>query len=243
MMSVRRSALLDHLVADRTRTSQHEILVELRRAILDGGVPPGTPIPPAEVADLFGVSPIPIREALKTLVAEGLVTHRRNGGYTIALLTAQELREMYIVRETLESASLTAAVYNATDADRAAAVLANQRLEQAINDGDAAAYHRGSRQFHAALTAPSRMHRLLHVGGGMECHRAGPVDGPCQSLPSGRAARRSSRHAGGVPCRRCGRSARGCRTPCRAPQCRHRDTAARYRPVGLRNIFLPQPRR
>ena len=190
MMSVRRSALLDHLVADRTRTSQAEILVELRRAILDGGVPPGTPIPPAEVADLFGVSPIPIREALKTLVAEGLVTHRRNGAYTIALLTAQELREMYIVRETLESASLTAAVYNATDADRATAVLANQRLEQAVRDGDAAAYHRGSRQFHAALTAPSRMHRLLHM-----LEAAWNVTEPVQSMVHVSPSHRAELHA------------------------------------------------
>lgn len=162
-MGVRRSVLLECLIAERAGTSQDGVLGELRRAILDGGVPPGTLIPLAEVAEVFGVSQIPIREALKTLVAEGLVAHRRNGGYTVALLTAQELREMYIVRETLESASLTAAVHNATDTDRATAVIANQRLEQAILDGDAAAYHRGSRQFHAALTGPSRMHRLLHM--------------------------------------------------------------------------------
>ena len=189
-MWVRRSVLLECLVAERAGTSQDGVLGELRRAILDGGVPPGTQIPLAEVAEIFGVSQIPIREALKTLVAEGLISHRRNGGYTVALLTAQELREMYIVRETLESASLAAAVHNATDTDRATAVIANQRLEQAIRDGDAAAYHRGSRQFHAALTGPSRMHRLLHM-----LEAAWNVTEPVQSMVHVSPADRADLHA------------------------------------------------
>lgn len=189
-MRVRRSALLERLAAEPAGAARHDVLAELRRAVLDGGVPPGTPIPLAEVAEVFGVSQIPIREALKTLVAEGLVAHRRNGGYTVALLTAQELREMYIVRETLESASLTAAVHNATDTDRAAAVIANQRLEQSLRDGDGAAYHRGSRQFHAALTRPSRMHRLLHM-----LESAWNVTEPVQSMVHVSPADRAELHA------------------------------------------------
>lgn len=188
-MGVRRSLLRECLIAERAGTSQDGVLGELRRAILDGGVPPGTPIPLAEVAEVFGVSQIPIREALKTLVAEGLISHRRNAGYHVALLSAQELREMYIVREALESASLTAAVHNATDTDRAAAVIANQRLEQALQDGDAAAYHRGSRRFHAALTGPSRMHRLLHM-----LEAAWNVTEPVQSMVHVSPADRSVLH-------------------------------------------------
>lgn len=190
MRPQRRSALLDHLVADRVGSSQQAVLGELRRAILDGGVPPGTPIPLAEVAEVFGVSQIPVREALKTLVGEGLVGQRRNAGYTVALLTAQELREMYIVRETLESASLAAAVANATDADRAAVIAANDVLEQAVRDGDGVAYHRGSRGFHAALTKPSRMHRLLHM-----LEAAWNVTEPVQSMVHVGREERAQLHA------------------------------------------------
>lgn len=186
----RRSALLEQLVAAADGPSPQAVLDELRRAILAGGVPPGTSIPLAEVADVFRVSQIPVREALKTLMGEGLVTHKRNSGYTVALLTAQELREMYIVRETLESASLLAAVANATDTDRAAAVAVNHLLEQAIADDDAAAYHRQSRQFHAALTRPSRMHRLLHM-----LETAWNVTEPVQSMVHVSAADRVQLHA------------------------------------------------
>jgi DNA-binding GntR family transcriptional regulator len=182
----RHSALVAALVVDQPGRPQQAIVDELRRVILDGAVPPGTPIPLAEVADLFGVSHIPVRESLKTLIGEGLVTHRSNSGYSVAQLTAQELREMYIVRETLESASLTAAVANATAEDRAALVAVNDVLQQAIRDDDPVTYHRQSRQFHIALTRPSRMYRLLRM-----LEAAWNITEPVQSMvhvaPSDRA--------------------------------------------------------
>ncbi len=125
----RHSALLFKLAVNRDGTSQQTIVDELRRVILDGGVPPGTPIPVGDVAELFGVSAIPVRESLKTLSGEGLVQHQPNVGYAVAQLTAGELAEMYIVRETLESAALAAAVNLATDADRAHVVEINRLLE------------------------------------------------------------------------------------------------------------------
>jgi DNA-binding GntR family transcriptional regulator len=141
----------------------HSIVDELRRVILDGAVPPGTPIPVAEVAEMFGVSHIPVRESLKTLTGEGLVQHRPNSGYAVAQLTASELAEMYLVRETLESAAMAAAVIHATDAERAHLSEVHETVGQALKFDDAQAYHRHSRQFHMALSRPSRMLRLVHM--------------------------------------------------------------------------------
>jgi len=163
-MSVRRhSAWAQPLAVNRAGFSQQGIVDELRRVILDGAVPPGTPIPVSEIAELFGVSPIPIRESLKTLTGEGLVAHQTNVGYAVAQLTARELAEMYIVRETLESAALAAAVVRATDAERAHVTRANQLLEDAVTVDDPQAYHRQSRVFHMGLTRPSGMLRLIHM--------------------------------------------------------------------------------
>jgi DNA-binding GntR family transcriptional regulator len=186
----RHSALLSRLVVDVPGRPQQAILDELRRVILDGAVLPGTPIPLAEVADLFGVSQIPVRESLKTLIGEGLVTHRSNFGYTVAQLTAQELREMYIVRETLESAALAASVANATDDDRAAMIAVNDVLQQAIRDDDPITYHRQSREFHLALTRPSRMYRLVHM-----LESAWNVTEPVQSMVHVSPVERAVLHA------------------------------------------------
>ncbi|KWX66972.1 GntR family transcriptional regulator [Mycobacterium sp. NAZ190054] len=159
----RHSAALFKAVVSRDGAAALSIVDELRRVILDGAVPPGTPIPVGEVADMFGVSHIPVRESLKTLTGEGLVQHRPNSGYAVAQLTASELAEMYLVRETLESAAMAAAVHKATDADHALLTEVHETLEQALKFDDAQAYHRNSRKFHMALSRPSCMLRLVHM--------------------------------------------------------------------------------
>lgn len=158
-----RSALPARLTGRPQGSSQREILDELRRCILDGEVPPGSPIPVDGVAAAFGVSRIPVREALMTLIGEGLVDHRAHTGYRVARLTAAEFGEIYLVREALEAAALRVAVTlaGAEDDDRARA--AHAALEDAVRAGDARAHHRESRRFHLALLRPCRMSRLLHM--------------------------------------------------------------------------------
>ena len=159
----RSSPLTSILASDHPGLSQQAILDELRRAILSGDVPPGSPIPVDEAADLFGVSRIPIREALKTLIGEGLVDHQPRAGYTVARLTRQEFRELYVVRGVLEMPALAAAVDLAGPDDDDRADTALRALDEAIESGDYRAYQRESRRFHIALTAPCAMPRLLHM--------------------------------------------------------------------------------
>ncbi|HEX8868370.1 MAG TPA: GntR family transcriptional regulator [Lentzea sp.] len=157
----KRSALISLLVSGQQGGPQAAILEELRRCLLDGGVPPGTAIPLDEVAQVFGVSRIPVREALKTLIGEGLVEHQPNFGYRVAKLTTRELHELYVVREVLEIAALTAAVAQATARDDAEATATHEALGRAIAAHDVRGYHRDSRRFHLALVRPCGMHRLL----------------------------------------------------------------------------------
>ncbi len=160
-MSRNRSVIVARLVSERPGSPQAAILAELRRCLLDGGVPPGSSIPLDEVAGVFGVSRIPVREALKTLIGEGLVEHRPNFGYTVAKLTPAELHELYVVRGVLETAALGAGVGQAGPDDDQQAQAAHQALEDALAAGDVRAYHRESRSFHMALVRPCGMLRLL----------------------------------------------------------------------------------
>ncbi|MEV6235722.1 GntR family transcriptional regulator [Lentzea sp. NPDC051838] len=157
----KRSALVARLVSDQSGGSQAVILDELRRCLVDGDVPPGTAIPLDEVAQVFGVSRIPVREALKTLIGEGLVEHQPNLGYQVARLTSRELHELYVVREVLEIAALTAAIASAGERDDLEAAATHEALGRAIAAHDVRGYHRDSRRFHLALVRPCGMHRLL----------------------------------------------------------------------------------
>jgi len=140
--------------------NQQAVVDELRRVILAGDAPPGTVIPLDEVAALFGVSLIPVRESLKVLIGEGLVEHRPRAGYTVAELTRTELQELYVARGVLENAVLAVAVTVAGPADHRVARAAHEELGYALRDGDHRGYHRESRRFHFALVAPARMRRL-----------------------------------------------------------------------------------
>ena len=164
----RRSVLIsrlrgDHQFGDLSGSGQQVILDELRRVILDGDAPPGTVIPVDEVADLFGVSRIPVRESLKTLIGEGLVEHRPRSGYTVAQLTLSELHEIYVLRGVLEQAALASAIPSATAADDLSVREAYDALCAAELAGDHRGYHRESRRFHLALLAPARTHRLMRM--------------------------------------------------------------------------------
>ena len=159
----RQSGIVSLLTREDAYVSGPQVLSELRRVIASGAVPPGSPIPLDDVAAFFGVSLIPVREALKTLLGEGLLEHQPRLGYTVTALSQAELDELYVVRGALEAAALEEAVRQSgrTDHERATAI--HESLEQAVASDDAAAFQRASREFHEALLAPCRMPRLLHM--------------------------------------------------------------------------------
>lgn len=98
-------------------TASEVILKHLRNAIVTGALDEGAPIRQDEVATLFKVSKIPVREALKQLEAEGFVTFQRNRGAVVASLTEPEIAEIFEVRAILESSAIRLSVPNMTEAD------------------------------------------------------------------------------------------------------------------------------
>ena len=78
------------------------IAMSLREAILAGAYSPGERIRPDEVAGAAGASRLPVREALRMLESEGLVTLVANTGAWVSSLNADECQELYRMRERLE---------------------------------------------------------------------------------------------------------------------------------------------
>jgi DNA-binding GntR family transcriptional regulator len=159
----RQSGIVSLLTREDAYVSGPQVLSELRRVIASGRVPPGSPIPLDDVAAFFGVSLIPVREALKTLLGEGLLEHQPRLGYTVTALSQAELDELYVVRGALEAAALEAAVRQSTQADHDRATAIHDALGRAVAADDADGFQRASREFHEALLSPCRMPRLLHM--------------------------------------------------------------------------------
>jgi DNA-binding GntR family transcriptional regulator len=82
---------------------QDTIVDGIRDMILNGPLKPGDRLRQDELANTFGVSTMPIREALRQLQAEGLVIFRPRRGATVASLSVSEYEEIYRLREELET--------------------------------------------------------------------------------------------------------------------------------------------
>lgn len=78
----------------------------LREAISTGRLKARQPLPQAEIAANLQVSHIPVREALRQLESEGLVTYQPNRGATVSALSSAEIREIYEIRALLESGAI-----------------------------------------------------------------------------------------------------------------------------------------
>ncbi|HEX4219019.1 MAG TPA: GntR family transcriptional regulator [Acidimicrobiales bacterium] len=76
---------------------------ELRNWIIRGHLSPGESIRQADVATSLKVSRVPVREALTVLEVEGLVEHRMNAGYSVTRWSAEDLRQINLMRRLLES--------------------------------------------------------------------------------------------------------------------------------------------
>ena len=104
-------------VARRYRTTQEMVADGLRQGILSGALRSGQPLKQEQIAEYFGVSKIPVREALRQLAGEGLVTFSPHRGAVVSKISYEEAREITEIRVSLESLALRLAVPNITDED------------------------------------------------------------------------------------------------------------------------------
>jgi DNA-binding GntR family transcriptional regulator len=146
-----------------TRDTLPQLLSELRRALLDGEIAPGAPLLPGDLARRFSTTPVAVREVLPALIAEGLAEPGQDAEYAATHLAVEELREMHLMRESMEATALAAAVTRAGAEDHRRATETYQRLDDAVRRDDPVEYHRQSLLFHLALTRPSGMRRLVHL--------------------------------------------------------------------------------
>ncbi len=93
---------------------QTQVYLALRKAIVNGKLAPGSKLVEGQLAARLNVSRNPIREALRKLEQDGLVTHTPNHGVTVAKMSTQQAAEIAVVREELEGLSCRLAAQNIT---------------------------------------------------------------------------------------------------------------------------------
>jgi DNA-binding GntR family transcriptional regulator len=144
----------------RQGTSPETVAAALRADILSGETKPGTLLRQEDLAARFAMSRIPVRDALRLLEAEGLVTIATNRGAQVIQLSRDEVAEIYHLRVLLECDCLRLAIPRLSDADLDRIERARQRAEI---DAATADWNDGDWAFHEALYRPSRHDRQIET--------------------------------------------------------------------------------
>ncbi|WP_219417819.1 GntR family transcriptional regulator [Pseudonocardia nigra] len=138
----------------------------VRERILSGEFAPGSVLNQELLATTIGISTTPLREALRRLASEGLVTLGVHSDARVAPLTAEEARDLFEVRRSMDALAAALAAERRTDEDVAALQAAAEELRPLIEGvgSDVLAAHRA---FHAALYRASHNAMLVDLLDGL----------------------------------------------------------------------------
>jgi DNA-binding GntR family transcriptional regulator len=136
-------------------TKSEYAYAELRRRILDGRLRAGARLLLRPLADELGVSVMPIRDAIRLLERDGLVTVNNHRSATVTEIARDAVVESVGIRMWLEVLAVREATPHHTAATLAAAERALADAERTAATGKALEYARANRAFHNALEAPA----------------------------------------------------------------------------------------
>ena len=153
--------LMEKFNAVKARTVRDMVYETLRQAIFEGRFKHGERLVEKELAEQLQVSRTPVREAFRKLEAEGLIRHYPRKGVLVRGITAEDIIEIYAIREALETMAISFVVENVTEGEKEKLYKLIEKMKVLIEIGDDEELVRASRLFHELLLKASRMPRLV----------------------------------------------------------------------------------
>ncbi|SRR5690606_1865322 len=149
-------------VAKRTRLRE-QVMDALRAAIVSGEMKAGETYSAPTLAERFGVSATPVREAMLDLANLGLIRIVPNKGFQVVRITDEELDEITEVRLLLEPSAAAKAARRATAQDVAELTELASKVVDAAREGDLIAHVEADRAFHGRLLALGGNRQLVDI--------------------------------------------------------------------------------
>jgi GntR family carbon starvation induced transcriptional regulator len=153
----------------QAKTLSAAALRELREDILNCRLQPGEKLRFSDLKERYGIGLSPLREALHHLTAEGLVDTQDQRGFTVAVMTVEDLRDLVRMRLEIESLTLADALASGDDAWEAEVVRSAHHLglmgpaAEQINTNITTEWRRRHKAFHMALLSGSGSPRLRNL--------------------------------------------------------------------------------
>jgi len=127
-----------HPVTSRTQgppaSKTQYALQRLRQEIADGVIRPGEPLRQSDLAKRYGISPTPLREALRLLESEGTVEYSPHRGATVTRVSEQRMQDLYALRARSEELGTQLCAERCTDTDLAAITELQDRIRRMAGD-------------------------------------------------------------------------------------------------------------
>ena len=139
-------------VASRKASAVDLVLHEIRRSILSGELPPGQPFTVPALTEQLGVSHVPVREALRQLEAQGLVTLSPSRSAIVTPLDPDDLRAIYRLRISVEPELAALSAPGRTDAEIAEL---DEMVRATFDNVLGEAFWDPHRRFHTAMIEPA----------------------------------------------------------------------------------------
>jgi DNA-binding GntR family transcriptional regulator len=136
------------------------VVDEIKEMIVSGELLPGRQLRQEHLAAALGVSRLPVREALRQLVAEGLVVHEHNVGFAVARLNRAEFEQVYLMRRLLETEVIHSLPRPAAEELAQIAALAEE-VERAAAELDLPRMRTLNSRFHLAIFALSDLNLVV----------------------------------------------------------------------------------
>jgi len=150
----------DMLQLEDRSTLQERVTMSIRKAIFQGYWKDGEKIGQMEVSQMLQVSRMPVREALKQLAQEGLVTFESHKSAVVNPITEKDVIEVYELRSRLESFAVELAVHNLQEQDFLLLEQYHSRMQEAAAEQDMSQYTNINREFHFYIYKKSDWRRL-----------------------------------------------------------------------------------
>jgi DNA-binding GntR family transcriptional regulator len=148
---------------ERHQTLREKILETIRESILKGTLSPGEKVAEPELAERFGISRTPIREAFRQLESEGYLTVIPRKGAVVTSLSERDVQEFYAIKSILEGYAARMAAENLTTKDIERLEAINNRLEQLAKEGDVKTFFRIHQEFHELFIRAAGNERLFEI--------------------------------------------------------------------------------
>lgn len=150
---------------ERHQTLREKILETIREAILRGTLRAGEKVAEPELAERFGISRTPIREAFRQLESEGYLTVIPRKGAVVTSLSERDVEEFYTIKSILEGYAARIAAERMADKEIERLEAINDRLEQLAKEGDVKTFFRVHNEFHELFIRAANNDKLLELIG------------------------------------------------------------------------------